>query len=177
MLMSLGNFLSEKRSKIIKKWRDVIVETYPGDTQRFLRKEKDQFANPVGYVIAKEIEGLYDELIKEGETDKISACLDNIIRVRAVQDFRPSSAIGFVLQLKMVIREELGDKAPMNGLSVELRALEDRIDNVALLAFDIYSKCRQEIYEIRVNEVKNHLGKLLKQANLTIEIPEEKPDL
>jgi hypothetical protein len=175
--MSLENFLSDKRSNIIKKWRDVIIETYPGDTQRFLRKEKDQFANPVGYVIGKEIEGLYDELIKGGEIDKISACLDNIIRVRAVQDFLPSDAIGFVLQLKTVIREELGGKAPIDGLSVDLRALEDRIDSTALLAFDIYSKCRQEIYEIRVNEVKNHLGKLLKRANLTIEIPEYKPDI
>jgi hypothetical protein len=175
--MSLESLLSHKRSNIIKKWRDVIIETYPGDTQRFLRKEKDQFANPVGYVIGKEIEVLFDELIKGGEIDKICACLDNIIRVRAVQDFRPSDAIGFVLQLKIVIRDELSGKVPINGLSVELRTLEERIDNTALLAFDIYSKCRQEIYEIRVKEVKNHLGKLLKQANLTIEIPEYKPDI
>ncbi len=175
--MSLENLLSDKRSNIIKKWRAVIIETYPGDTQRFLRKEKDQFANPVGFVIGKEIESLYDELITGGEIEKISACLDSIIRVRAVQDFRPSDAVGFVLKLKKVIREELGGKAPMNGLSGEIRVLEDRIDYIALLAFDIYSRCRQEIYEIRVKEVKNHLGKLLKQANLTIEIPENKPDI
>ena len=175
--MSLEKILTDKRSQIIKKWRNVIIDTYPADTQRFLRREKDRFANPVGFVIGQQIEGLYDELIKGGESDKISACLDSIIRVRAVQDFRPSDAVGFVLQLKTVIREELGGKAPIKGLSVDLRALEERIDEMALLAFDIYSKCRQEIYEIRVKEVKNHLGKLLKQANLTIEIPETKPDV
>lgn len=175
--MSLESILSNKRSTIIKKWRDVIIETYPGDTQRFLRKEKDQFANPVGFVIGKEIESLYDELTKGGELDKISACLDSIIRVRAVQDFRPSDAVGFVLKLKKVIREEVREKPHINGLSGDICALEDRIDETALLAFDIYSKCRQEIYEIRVKEVKNHLGKLLKQANLTIDIPETEPDI
>ena len=175
--MSLVNILSDKRSAIIKKWRDVIVDTYPSDTQRFIRKEKDQFANPVGNIISKDVETLYDELIKDGDNDKIMSCLENIIRIRAVQDFRPSQAIGFVLQLKGLIREALGPKAPLNGFSAEFQALENRIDDIALLAFDIYSQCRQKIYEIRVNEVKNHLGKLLKRANLTLEIPEQELDL
>ena len=175
--MSLVNILSDKRSAIIKKWRDVIVDTYPSDTQRFIRKEKDQFANPVGNIISKDVETLYDELIKDGDHDKITSCLESIIRIRAVQDFRPSQAIGFVLHLKMLIREALGPKAPLNGFFSEFQAFENRIDDIALLAFDIYSQCRQKIYEIRVNEVKNHLGKLLKRANLTLEIPEQESDL
>ena len=175
--MSLANILSDKRSAIIKKWRDVIVDTYPSDTQRFIRKEKDKFANPVGNIISKDIETLYDELIKDGDNDKITSCLENIIRIRSVQDFKPSQAIGFVLQLKRLIREVLGSQALSNGFSGESQALENRIDDIALLAFDIYSQCRQKIYEIRVNEVKNHLGKLLERANLTLEIPEQEPDL
>lgn len=175
--MKLENLLSKKRSNIIKKWREVIVGSYPSGTQRFFRKEKDQFANPVGHVIDKEIAVLYDEIIKEGDSDKIASCLDSIIRVRAVQDFKPSQAVSFVLQLKDVIRRVLQGETPLNGLSGELQTLENRIDEIALLAFDIYSQCRQKIYEIRVNEVKNHLGKLLKMANLTIEIPELEPDL
>ncbi|MCD4717775.1 MAG: RsbRD N-terminal domain-containing protein [Desulfobacterales bacterium] len=175
--MNLENFLTKKRSRIIKKWHEVVVGLYPSGTQRFFRKEKDQFANPVGHVIDTEIGVLYDEIIKEGDSDKIASCLDNIIRVRAVQDFKPSQAVSFVLQLKNVIREALQGEAPLNGLADELQILENRIDEIALLAFDIYSQCRQKIYEIRVNEVKNHLGKLLEMANLTIEIPELEPDL
>jgi hypothetical protein len=175
--MKLENLLSKKRSNIIKKWREVIVGSYPSGTQRFFRKEKDQFANPVGHVVDKAIEALYDEIIKDGDSDKIASCLDSIIRIRAVQDFKPSQAVSFVLQLKDVVRRALKGETPLNGLSGELQTLENRIDEIALLAFDIYSQCRQKIYEIRVNEVKNHLGKLLKMANLTIEIPELEPDL
>lgn len=167
--MDFDKFLSENRSNNIKKWRDVIISTYPGDTQRFLRKEKNQFSNPVGHIITKEIEILYDALIQGGEADSVSSSLDKIIRVRAVQDFKPSHAIGFVLELKNVVREGLKDKEPLNGQTDDLRNFEDRIDQLALLAFDIYSQCRQKIYEIRVNEVKNQVGSLLKRANLAKE--------
>ncbi len=170
--MNLESLLSEKRSLIIKKWRNTIVDTYPEETRRFFKKEKDQFSNPVGNIIDSQVGTLYDELIKGEDIGKISACLDKIIRIRAVQDFKPSHAIGFVLELKRIIREALGSKVSLNGLFAELELLEDRIDKTSLLAFDIYSQCRQKIYEIRVNEVKNHVGKLLERANLTVEIPE-----
>jgi hypothetical protein len=175
--MKLQSLLAEKRSKIIKKWRDAIIETYPLDTQGFLRREKDSFANPVGGIVKKEIETLYDEVTGGGDSERIASCLTNIIRVRAVQDFIPSQAIAFVLHLKRIIREEAkkGDREIDDR--GELDAIENRIDETALLAFDIYSQCRQKIYEIRVNEIRNQVGRLLERANLTYEIPGAKLDL
>ena len=170
--MNIDKLLAEKKSKIIKKWRDAIIQSYPEDSQGFLKREKSQFANPVGLIISKEIETLYDEIIKGDNTEKISSCLDSIIRIRAVQDFKPSRAVAFVLQLKQIIKEELG-----NGHSDEMQLLDNRIDDVTLLAFDVYSACRQKISEIRVNEVKNQVGKLLERANLISEIPEQRPAL
>ncbi|MCP4667441.1 MAG: hypothetical protein GY849_13850, partial [Deltaproteobacteria bacterium] len=119
----------------------------------------------------------YDAVTGEGDGERISSCLDNIIRVRAVQDFRPSQAVAFVLQLKRLIREEVREKTSENGHARELEALENRIDETALQAFDIYSQCRQKIYEIRVHEVRNQVGGLLERANLTCEIPEVAPGL
>lgn len=178
MDMSLNTLLTEKKSTIVRKWIDLIVETYPDGGQRFFKKEKNRFANPVGQTVSKEAGILFDELIKDAvDSENVTASLDNIIRIRAVQDLRPSHAIGFVLQLKRLIREELGENALLNGLSSELRALENRIDEVALLAFDVYSQCRQKIYELRVNEVKRQVGRLLERANLVCEIPGLEPDL
>jgi len=168
--MSLNRLLEEKRSNILKRWQNAILTSYPKDSQGFLKNTKSQFANPVGFIITKEIETLYDEVIKGDNPDKITACLDTIIRIRAVQDFSPSDAVVFVLQLKDIIRQELG-----NAPSPDLDALERQVDKVLLLAFDVYSKCRQKIYEIRVNEVKNQVGRLLERANLIVEIPEMGP--
>ncbi len=154
----------------------MILETYPADTSRFLKKQKDRFANPVGSAISQGIEGLFDELLQGMDSGRVSTFLDNIIKVRAVQDFSPSQAMAFIFLLKKVIREELGGEIQEDGLAEELLRLESRIDILALLSFDIYMKCREKIYEIRVNEVKNTVHMLLKRANLICEIPEQESD-
>jgi hypothetical protein len=170
--MYLEDLLVNHRSNIIKKWQGIILASYPEDTQGFLRKEKSRFANPVGHMIHRDIEALYDEVVKASDKDRMASCLDNIIRIRAVQDFKPSHAISFVLELKKLVREELEGSPVENGLWDELHAFETRVDDIALLAFDIFCKCRQKIYEIRVKEVKNQVGGLLRRANLVCEIPE-----
>jgi hypothetical protein len=175
--MSLETLLTDQRSAIISKWRNLIIGTYPTDTQRFLKKEKNQFANPVGKILVEDVEILYDALTTGKHTDKISASLDNIIRIRAIQKFKPSQAVGFVLQLKKIIRDELGKNSQDSAtLQAEIAALEERIENAALLAFDIYNQCCRKLYELRVNETKRQVGRLLKKANITIDIPGLEPE-
>lgn len=174
--MNLKDVLSEKRSAILKRWFDVIVETYPADTAVFLKNQKDRFANPVGAAISQGIENIFDELLQGGDIERVSPFLDNIIRIRAVQDFTPSRALDFIFLLKKVIREELGseaDKAPVLG---EMITLESRIDDLALLSFNIYMQCREKLYDIRANEVKSRTFRLLQRANLICDIQEQEPD-
>jgi len=175
--MSLEKLLTDKRTVIINTWRNLIIGSYPTDTQRFLKKEKNQFANPVGKTLVEDVELLYDALTTGEHTDKISASFDNIIRIRAVQNFKPSQAVGFVLQLKKLIRDEL-EKSSQDpaALQDKIAALEERIENAALLAFDIYNQCCRKLYELRVNETKRQVGRLLKKANITIDIPGLEPD-
>ena len=170
--MDLHSFLSEKRSILIKKWRNQLIDTYPDDTQRFFRSEKDRFSNPVGYTLSEAVEGLFDELTNPENTGKVASLLDKIIRIRAVQDMKPSDAIGFVIQLKKIIRDELQGLTQSNGLSEGIQEIESKIDNMALLAFDVYTQCRQKIYEIRVNEVKNQVSGLLRRSNISIQSPD-----
>ena len=105
--METKDLLSEKRPEIISGWFDLILKTYPQETAIFLKDQKDTFANPVGQTILRGIEGLFDEIVNGPDPEKVNEYLDNIIRVRAVQDFTPSDAIGFLFLLKNVIRDEL----------------------------------------------------------------------
>ncbi len=164
--MKLENLLSQKRSVILKKWLYLILETYPADTSRFLKNEKNRFANPVGYTISKEIDAIYEELLHGMDSDKIFPLLDNIIRIRAIQSFSPSQAIVFTFLLKKAVREELESEIKENRIFEELLEFESRIDKLALLSFDVYMKCREKLYEIRANEVRNRSFKLLERANL-----------
>ena len=170
--MVLEHLLPQKRAAILERWFQLVLGTYPADTSGFLKQEKDRFINPVGYAISQEIEALYDELLQEMNSDKLAACLDNIIRIRAVQDFSPSQTIAFIFLLKKAIREELASEITENRVFEELLKFESRIDKLVLLAFDIYMKCREKVFEIRVNEAKaerERVFKLLERTNLTME--------
>ncbi len=174
--MNLNDFLQQKKSAILKKWYDLILDTYPKQSQSFLRGQKNAIANPVGATISEGIESVYDELLQGADPDNISLFLDNIIRVRAIQDFSPSEAVSFVFGLKSIIKEELISEAPESAISEEWSAFESRIDGLALLCFDIYAECRQKISDIRVDEVKRQSSGLLRMAGLVYEIPDEETD-
>ena len=173
--MKLETLLLEKKSAVLNRWLDLILDTYPADTRRFLKKQKDQFANPVGTTLSKETESLYLTLLQGIDPEKISPVLDRIIRIRAVQEFTASQAVTFVFFLKKAIREELHTEIRENRLSDAMLIMESRIDDVALLAFDIFMKCREKIFELRANEARNQFSRLLRKAEMVIEFPEKEP--
>lgn len=172
--MKLKSLLSKKRSAILERWFNVILESYPSETSNFLKNQKNRFTNPVGHTIFQGIEGLFEKLIDEMDSDPDAfgaSFLDNIIRIRAVQDFTPSEAIAFIFLLKKVIRDELKSDPEFNsglekGIGEEFFMLDSKIDDLALFSFDIYMKCREKIYELKASELKNMTFRLLQRANL-----------
>jgi hypothetical protein len=175
--MNLTDLLLEKKSSIVQKWFDAIIDNYPDDSSHFLKKQKDQFLNPVGHTISQNIEGLYDEIVRKGESEQISPFLDDIIRIHAVQNFSPSKAVSFMSLLKAVVRDVLASDIARHTLSAELQSFETQIDNLTFLSFDIYMKCREQIFELRVNEIKTLTFRLLRRANLISEIEEHESEI
>ncbi len=175
--MKLEELLAEKKPDILKSWFDVILETYPADTSNFLRKLKDRFTNPVGHTIVEGIEDIFNSLLGDVDSEKISRFLDDIIRVRAVQDFSASQAVSFIFELKRVIREELEKDKKTEVPYEELLELDRKIDALALSAFDIFMKCREKLYDIKANELRNMTFRLLQRVNKLDEVQEEsEPD-
>lgn len=174
--MDLAEILSKERSALVKRWQDAVLDTYPADSRQFFKKEKDKFANPVGSIIGQELEALFDAFVAGTQREKVVSCLENILRVRAVQDFTPSRAVAFVLSLKEIVRERIQAKGLGNGIGEGLKAFDADVDALLLLAFDVYSRCRQRLFELRVNEVRNQVGRLLQRANLICEVPDAEPD-
>jgi uncharacterized membrane protein YheB (UPF0754 family) len=163
--MKLYNFLSEKKTSVLNRWYDTILNTYPSDTAKFLKGQKNPFLNPVGSTTFQGIKNLYEYLIHGVEKDKVSQYLDNIIRIRAVQDFTPSQGIRFILFLKEVIREELKNEIAVHRLQDELLEFELKIDDLSLLAFDIFMKCREKLYQLKVNELQGLTYRRLQKAD------------
>ena len=171
--MNLNDLLLEKRSEILKKWFDLIIETYPEETANFLKSQKNQFNNPVGHAIFEGIEEIFKEVLGAPDPEKVAVYLDNIIRIRAIQEFSPSKALSFLFLLKKVIRAEVMNETREYHILEELSVIESRIDDLVNISFDIYMKCREKIYELKANEVKNWTYRLLQNTNMVKEFKPE----
>ncbi len=173
--MRLNNLLAQRKTAIIKNWFTLAIETYPPDTASFLKRQKDPFSNPVGRTISKGLEGLFNELLKEMDYEIITSFLDPIIRIRAIQNFSPSQAVSFIILLKKAIRENTKKEVPEEQLFNELLLFESKIDQLVMIAFNLYMQCREKIYDLKANEMRNSTYKAFKRAGLVSEIPEVEP--
>lgn len=183
--MTLLDLLTERKPAILKRWHELAAATYPRDTAAFLLSKKDPFGNPVGQRLAIGVDAMFDNLVCGQAPEEARSFLEDIIKVRAVQDFTPARAVGFVLLLKTAVREELRRAGPEGwkdeagrGLAAEeVLTFESRIDDLVLLAFDLFMGCREKLFELRANEIRNRTHRLLVKADLISEIPSFKPDL
>ncbi len=132
------------REPILEQWIARTIQLYPRATVPFLSREDDPFRNPVGHTLRESLTILYEQLQGNMESCHITPALDAIIRIRAVQDLTASQAVGFVYLLKPILRE----LAPGHD---QVR-FADRVDQLALMAFDKYMQCREQLVAIRLNE-------------------------
>lgn len=149
--------LVARKSAIVKEWLAQTIQTYPKHTSRFLSQEKDPFSNPVGHTLRETLPILFQRLVEGADAVILSRLLDPILRIRAVQDFSAGQAVAFIFLLKKVMREALGDETDRGPSGEALGAMEARIDEMALLAFDLFMKCREQLYEIKASEAKRRL--------------------
>ncbi len=139
---------------LAERWLALTFETYPPATRRLLVEEKDPFHNPVGAALREGIPRLAGELLGAMDAGEITQALEGIVRIRAVQDFSPSQAVGFVFLAKRAGREALP--------AASAAELERRVDELALQAFDLFVRCREQIFEARLAESRRRFGVLEK---------------
>ena len=163
--VKLVELLKNKGEAIVDRWVEMIIASYPDKTSAVLRNQKDQILNPVGHTIRRETAALYAALLDGAEEAALADSMDNLIKIRAVQDYAPRQAMAFVFLLKSAVRQELQNDLTRNGFFPELLEFESRVDGLALLLFDRYMMCKQRIFEIRAMEARMRSAKLIEQVN------------
>ncbi|MCL4504263.1 MAG: RsbRD N-terminal domain-containing protein [Deltaproteobacteria bacterium] len=166
--MKLLSLLAERKASLTDRWLQRLFESYPPETIVFLKKEKDRFDNPVRHQTAEGLNRIVDALVQEMGRDQIMAALDEVIRVRALQNFSPSQALAFIFLLKNVIREEVAEDLKDGQFSQELQELDATIDGIVLLGFEVYMQRREKLYEIRVTEVKQRVSGFLRSKGMDV---------
>jgi len=156
--------LAPRRDELVAGWLEVLLASYPDEARSFFGKTADQFRNPVGETLATGVASLVDGLLAGAEPAALSGPLEDLVRIRAVQSLSVDAALGFVLDLRHVIRRTLGPEALEPRMVGELASLDRWVDTLALLAFDRYLGCRERVWEIRNRDITARTYSLLKRA-------------
>ena len=163
----LTNLLEQNKASIIAKWIQIVKNSYPAETARFLKAQNDPFSNPVGNTISTGLDALFELLLKETEPDSVRSLLDPVLRIRAIQSFTPSQATNFLFSLKTIIKEILGNEILKDKQSMdEWFVFETKIDQLIQLGFDIYMECITKLYEIKATEMKKRTFSAFERAGL-----------
>jgi RsbT co-antagonist protein rsbRD N-terminal domain len=147
----LRELLREREDAIVGRWLDDTLAAYPEEGARAFARERNRFANPVGHSLREGLRAIYQALVDGNDDEAIRHSLDDILQIRAVQQIPPTTAVGFLFHLKELLRTDFGGG---ERLRADLEALNRRIDQAALVAFELYVAHRERVYELRLNEVK-----------------------
>ena len=161
--MTLGQLLHKHKQAIAERWLDDALATYPGDAAVAFKNQKDPFANPVGHSLRVATQSVFAALLDGKDDDEICQLLHEVVKIRAVQQFSASQAVDFIFRLKEAVRAGLGKAASDPQYAGELADFDRRIDRMALAAFDFFVKCREEVWQLRVNEVKRRVAWVLEK--------------
>ena len=151
METTIHTSILKDRESILSLWQAALLSQASG--LNLAGTSKTRFTVPGDYLLKEEAETLFDWLV--GEEAPISArpSIREICKFKAVQGINPSEALGFLIDLKSIIRLVVGKGELSCSQHCELSEIDTRIDQLLMLAFDEYAECREKIMEIRIEEV------------------------
>jgi hypothetical protein len=164
-MMVLLDLLSEKKESIVRKWFEAALSMYPEDSSAMFGRQKDPFANPVGNSLRVGTRAIFEGLLEAEDVQKVREQLQEALKIRAVQEFAASKALRFIFQLKEVVRGVVREASNETEFSADVVRFEERIDAVALTAFDVYVECRERLCDIRINEAKRKVSWIVEKLN------------
>jgi RsbT co-antagonist protein rsbRD N-terminal domain len=151
--MDLDEAFRNHKEKIVGKWVEYTLATY--SSSGFFLREHDRFANPIGGNVREALAKLFTLLVRNAEVKEMMAPLEQLISIRAVQDFSPSQAVAPLNAIKHITREVLAADKERKHLVQDLYDFEFAVDLVMLTAFDLYMTFRERLYKVRIDEIKS----------------------
>lgn len=176
--MTLQDIFREHRDTLIAEWTEAMLGTYPFETVGFLRSRKDQFSNPVGHITSAAAEAMYDAIAGEDvDLNVITTALEDLVKVRAIQQFSPEQALGVLCIVKPLLRKKLMPQVREHGLFDAWLDAESRIDSLLLMGFGFHAACREKLHMMKVDEYKNRYAQVIRRAERIVDNPAGEPEI
>jgi hypothetical protein len=157
--MTLKDLLAEKKTIILDRWLDRVLEDYPPDTQRFFKENKGPYSNPIGYTLRRGMEGILDQVLRPVSIEEDRVILEPVMKIRAVENLPPSQeGARFILPLREVLSDIVKEEMRRDLVGQEWLDLNSRINRLALLGINLYSECREKVNQLRIKEWGKRAG-------------------
>lgn len=150
--MDLAEAFRNYEDKIVTQWVDYTLSTYKSSV--FFKKGPDKFSNPVGGNTREALGRLFKLLVQNSDPQEFVAPLDQVMRIRAIQEFSASEAVAPIHAVKHITREILANDSERKQCIGDLYDFEFSVDLAVLAAFDLYMQCREQLYKVRIKEIK-----------------------
>ena len=150
--MLVQEMLIENKGEILDAWVDQVLATYAKDGARSFKKEQNQFANPVGYAVKSSLWQVYALLFESDTLEGLVPALQQLVKIRAVQEFLPSQAVSMAYKLKEV-GKDFYRKEKLEDHDGWL-AFEEKADTLAYTLFDLYMASREQLHKTRLEEYR-----------------------
>ncbi len=167
--------VKQEKDILLQKWVDKYYAAYPLGSTGFIRTSTDKFKNPIGIITQTSLSTLYDAVIGDDiEFSDVHAALNELVKLRAIQEMPASRAVGPMAQLKTLFKEEVFDNLVKNNKDSKVlqEIFEDfftvaaRIDGLLLLSMDLYSADREKVFNLRVEEIHRSQSQVIRWARL-----------
>ena len=162
----LNQLMTQQHEMLLNQWFEQAIAAYPQEAHKYFVRVKNEFSNPVGSNIYRSMGHLLEELSGARDADKLYQHLEMILKIRAVQDMKPSKALAFLPSFKNLITTVFANEIQAGQITrAELDDLFTDVDTLSLIAFDLYSESRDLIYNLRIAQIKE-MNEMLQKANL-----------
>ena len=161
--MKLQELLKKNRESLIADWEDIILGEYAPETFRIFKKQKNRFANPIGHKVSHGVAELFDVICDESDKEVDTPALNEMLKVRALQPITAAEALFFLFDIKLLV-EKICQKQGMDKLYKEFLVFCTRVDATAIAMFDIFTNCRQRVYQVRLNEYRTKRSIIIDNA-------------
>ncbi len=174
--MNLQEILRADKSRLLNSWKNRILEAYPSESVNFFDRQKNRFSNPVGVGIAESIERIFDFLSGAAGKEEADSAVENITRIRSVQDFKPSEATDFLFLLKRIIKDHISDRLNNVLILEQFFDLQYQIDSLCMQCFNHYDSCKEQLYKVQAEQVKRYYFRLLERHPYFVQPEQENAD-
>ncbi len=147
-------YMASHRNEILLAMTQGLYEPYSPEAVSSFRRKVDPFENPIGSTFGRSASIIADGIASGMPPKAFRQTFDDMIRIRAVQGISPSEVMSFLFAVRKALSAVTAGRGD-DYLSVsDLVEINEWIDGAIALCMDIYMECRENIFNLKVMEIK-----------------------